>query len=234
MGLVLAASFAAGSPILGREVKSGTAFFVSPRGLLVTSAHFLTGCGHIEVWPPGKPSLQAHIIAIDGALDLGMLEVAVASELYAIPNGLRSPSVDEEVSIIAYGVHRNAPREPQLLGGTVVGAGTTMLPPRLVVVRARLRPGSSGAPVIDGTGALIGVIIGRYAKQPEFAVAVPENELAGFLSRNGVTVPPGDGHKLAEADMLLKDISVLVQCVPSIGIKPEKSGITAHAHRAHG
>jgi hypothetical protein len=200
----------------------------------VTSAHFLTGCGHVEVWPPGKSNIQAQIIAIDGALDLGMLEVAGASEPYAIPNGLRSPSTDEQVSMIAYGVRRDAPREPQLLGGTVVGGGKTELPPRLVVIRARLRPGSSGAPVIDRTGALIGVIIGRYSKQPEFAVAVPENELAGFLFRNGVTIPPGDGHKLGEPDTLLRDISVLVQCAPSIGIKPEKSGIMAHAHREHG
>ena len=233
MALVLAASIAAGSPIPDGEVKSGTAFFVTPRGRLVTSAHFLTGCGDVEVWPPGKAKLQARIISIDRALDLGMLEIAGASEPYAIPNGLRSPSTGEEVSIIAYGVRRDAPREPQLLDGTVVGGGTTELPSRLVVIRARLSPGSSGAPVIDGTGALIGVIIGRYAAQSELAVAVPKNELTGFLARNGVMIPPGSGDKLAEAETLLRNISVLVQCAPAIGIKPEKSGIMVHAHRAH-
>jgi S1-C subfamily serine protease len=199
------------------QVRSGTAFFISAEGHLLTSAHFVTGCRHLMVWPPDRAGVPAKIISADRKLDIALLAIPNAAVPHAVPSGMRPPQTDEPVNIIAYGVHRNMPRASEVVAGTIVGVGATSLPARVTVIRATLRPGTSGAPVIDATGTLLGVIIGRYTAAPQFAVAVSVHDLGSFLSRNGVAVAPATNAEqpvIAPADRLSR-MSALVQCVPA-------------------
>jgi serine protease Do len=195
-------------------VKSGTAFFVSTNGRLLTSAHLLTGCHHVTIWPPGQPSLPATILSIDRDLDVALVEVRISASPPVIPNGLRAPRSNEEVSMIAYGVHPDAPRDARLAIGTVVGGRPTPNGRLVTVIRARLQPGTSGAPVVDANGTLLGVVMGRYASAPELAVAVSKDDLFEFLARNGIVIPLGPPHRGPSSAELLSRMSALIQCEP--------------------
>jgi S1-C subfamily serine protease len=216
-GLAAVVAVVTGRAGVPDQVRSGTAFFVSAEGQLLTSAHLVAGCRHLMVWPPDSPGVPAKIISVDHKLDIALVAIPDAAVPHAVPSGMRPPQIDEAVSIIAYGVHRNMPRASEVVAGTVVGAGATSLPARVTVIQATLRPGTSGAPVIDATGTLLGVIIGRYTAAPRFAVAVSVHDLGKFLSRNGVAVAPApDAERtlIAPADRLSR-MSALVQCVPA-------------------
>jgi S1-C subfamily serine protease len=168
------------------------------------------------VWFPDKSGQTAKIISTDHDLDIALLEVPTGAAIHAIPSGLRSPHVGENVSIIAYGIHRSDPRRAEFVRGVVTGSGATSVSDRITVIRAALQPGTSGAPVIGSAGTLLGVIIGRYTAVPELAVSVSATDLAVFLSRNGITIPSAIGptELTADPDALLSAISVLVQCTP--------------------
>jgi S1-C subfamily serine protease len=216
-GLAAAVAVVTGRAGVHDQVRSGTAFFISAEGQLLTSAHFVTRCRRLTVWPPDRPGVSAKVVSMDRALDIALLAIQSAAVPHATPSGMRPPHADEPVNIIAYGVHRNMPRAPEVVAGTVVGVGAISLPARVTVIRATLRPGTSGAPVIDATGTLLGVIVGRYTAAPQFAVAVSVHDLGRFLSRNGVAITPATSAQLSQVSPAerLSGMSALVQCVPA-------------------
>ena len=52
---------------------SGTGFFVSRDGFLVTSAHVIAGCASISAWPSDGTERPSYVIASNQRLDLALL-----------------------------------------------------------------------------------------------------------------------------------------------------------------
>lgn len=199
------------------QVKSGTGFFVSPAGFVVTSAHVIAGCPGITLWPADEPKLIARIVAVDAARDLALLSAASKTEWYA--DRVResdSLHAGDPVSTIGFGVMRARPREPWLAAGQVVGGVTDTKGFPLLLIRADLREGNSGGPVIDTDGTLLGMVTGRDAERPELGVVVPAEAIDRFLSLHGIVRSPAISPTTAPLTTpgLLKAMSVLVQCRP--------------------
>ncbi|HZU88179.1 MAG TPA: hypothetical protein VE993_02870, partial [Stellaceae bacterium] len=72
----------------------------------------------------------------------------------------------------------------------------------------------SGAPVIDGSGFLVGMVVGRLADRSDLGILATAGEINEFLSRGGVA-PLARGTTVARAEDLsgaIARISALVQC----------------------
>jgi S1-C subfamily serine protease len=196
-------------------VRSGTAFFVSPHGSLLTSAHVVTGCQQISVWLPGGSGLPAKLVTADRQFDIALLAIEGAHASDVVPLGLRQARAGEPGFSIAFGVDPALPREAVLASGSVVGPGSAPNIPRVTVLEMKVDAGTSGAPVLDARGALIGLIIGRYTDKPELAVAVPADDVSRFLVRQSVRISSGaSGGPAMSAEARLRGMSALVQCVP--------------------
>jgi S1-C subfamily serine protease len=198
------------------QVKSGTGFFVSPDGLAVTSAHVVRGCAGIALWPAEGTELIARILAVDAPHDLALLSAAGKAEWYADRLGdADSLNIGDPVSTIGFGGVPSKPREPRLTPGHVIGRVADSRGYPLLLIRADLREGNSGGPVIDADDTLLGMVTGRDAERPELGVAVPANVIAAFatqyITRTGST--SRKEHPIDTADFL-RAISVLVQCMP--------------------
>jgi S1-C subfamily serine protease len=201
----------------GAQVKSGTGFFVSPDGLAVTSAHVVRGCAGIALWPADETELVGRVVALDPLRDIALVEATTKTERYAdrVREG-DSLHAGDPVSTIGFGVLPSRPREPRLTPGRVIGGVTDSRGYPLLLIRADLREGNSGGPVIDGDDTLVGMVTGRDAERPELGVAVPANVIAAFLIQYGVTRTGSasrEEHPINTADFL-RGISVLVQCMP--------------------
>jgi S1-C subfamily serine protease len=207
------------------RVKSGTGFFVSPDGLVVTSAHVVKGCREISLWPANAAERSGQILAADAGLDMALLSTSGKVPRYATDlrqSGVLAPGAP--VATIGFGVLPAQPREPIVTNGSLVGAVRDTAGNPILLIRARLREGNSGGPVIDVNGSLLGVVIGRDAVRPQFAVATPSEAIDRFLIEHGmapVVSAPRTGEPIKAAD-LLKAISVLVQCPPVGG--PDRLG----------
>lgn len=201
-------------------LRSGTAFYVSRSGEMLTSAHVVRGCRRIDVWAGGrggdkdsnKDSATASVVAVDNHRDVALLATHRAVEVAVRPVA-RPIRPGTAVYTIGFGLTHAAPLVPVLTRGHVRGtdrAGGH----RLMVVHAALHEGNSGGPVVDAQGALLGMIVGRYEKKPDLGVAVPATDLALFLDANsaapGAVSPPAPG---TDPGARLREISVLVQCV---------------------
>jgi S1-C subfamily serine protease len=208
-------------------VKSGTGFFVSHDGLIATSAHVVSGCPEITIWPANGPERVARIVALDIQRDVALLSVAGEVSIYASrihERGSLRPG--EPVSTIGFGVLPSKPREPVVTAGHLAGDAADSEGNRILLIQARFLEGNSGGPVIDGEGSLLGVVVGRDATRPDLGAARPSEAIEGLLSANGVARPLSlpEARPPIDAAGLLRSISVLVQCAPAGHRVPVPSG----------
>lgn len=193
-------------------LRSGTAFFVTANGLMLTSAHTVAGCRRIEVWPSAGPALAASIRALDAKLDVALLATAPGTAQASARWGTPAP-LHASVDTIGFGLTPSTPRVAVLTHGVLEGATQIDAQTRLVIA-ARLYAGNSGGPVLDRGGVVQGLVIGRYRDDPERAVLAPAAALLAFLRAEGVDVrrlSHANG-KAATNNARLRQIAALVQC----------------------
>ncbi|MCZ6805612.1 MAG: trypsin-like peptidase domain-containing protein, partial [Deltaproteobacteria bacterium] len=176
----------------GRQVGSGV--FVSKEGLLITNAHVVVGASSIEVVASAGRSQQkarrsilgsppksylARIVGIDLETDLALLKVDAVTPLF-----LRFGDSDR----LALGQVVLAFGSPLGLGGSVsmgvVSARARQLEPESPMVfiqtDAAINPGSSGGPLVDLQGRIVGIntlIVTQSGGNVGLGFAIPSNSV---------------------------------------------------------
>lgn len=171
---------------------SGTAFFISADGLAVTAAHVVNGCKAVSSprWGP------ARVLVSDPRADLAVLKLPTASGQFVALRG-RGPRLGEPISAGGYPLGQLLGSGLKITTGVVSGLAGPEGDRSLFQLSAPIQPGSSGGPVIDGAGALVGVTAakldevnlltqtGTFPQNVNFAV--PVTILQSFLDENGVS-----------------------------------------------
>jgi S1-C subfamily serine protease len=192
------------------RVKSGTGFYVSRDGFLVTSAHVVSGCRTLSVWRPDGTQRPSYVIAFDRRRDVALLWAdGMTGGLTATIAGM-SPQPGAEVYTLGYGVVASRPLSPALVEGWLIGDRVARPGNRVVVFRGSLHAGHSGGAVLANDGSLIGMVVGRDDEHPEFGVAIPKEDIEALLSPYGVRLPRHG--PTPNARDVLEAISVLIQC----------------------
>jgi len=131
---------------------SGSGFFVSDDGLLLTNAHVIEGQGRIVVHMANGDSFLAQTVKVSDVNDLALLRVSTKPAA-TLPLG-NSSAVSAGIDVLAIGT-------PLGLRGTVTrgivsavrkGNGVT-----LIQTDAAINPGNSGGPLLTDDGSVIGV-----------------------------------------------------------------------------
>jgi S1-C subfamily serine protease len=209
-GPLLAGSSPGGDGAAAGRVKSGTGFFVSRDGFLVTSAHVVAGCRGISVWGPDGTERPSYTIASDPRLDIALLWVD-GRRLGPSAVAARGPHrPGEDVFTLGFGVFATTPLRSMLVEGSLVGDRTAQPGNRILVIRARLHAGNSGGAVLAGDGSLVGMVVGRDEAHADLGVAIPSRDIEALLSSYGIVLPNQDA--AGNARDFLGAISVLVQC----------------------
>jgi len=181
---------ALGPTTAGRQIGSGV--FVSKEGLLITNAHVVVGASSIEAVASagrsqqearrsilGSPpkSYPARIVGIDLETDLALLKIDAVTTSF-----LRFGDSDR----LALGQVVLAFGSPLGLGGSVsmgvVSSRARQLEPESPMVfiqtDAAINPGSSGGPLVDLQGRIVGIntlIVTRSGGNDGLGFAIPSN-----------------------------------------------------------
>ena len=199
-----------------RYFRSGTGFFVTYAGELLTSGHVVRGCERIEVWPTDASSgVAASLESIDERLDVALLATHRSVSRVAILGG--GPiSRGQSVFTIGFGLTPSTPLDPVITRARADGMVRSQAR-RLFVLSARLYQGNSGGPVIDERGLIIGMVVGRYLTRPGVGVAICASELTRFLASawrtSQTSQSPTERATKEDPGEDLRGISALVQCV---------------------
>jgi S1-C subfamily serine protease len=182
---------------------SGSAFCVHPSGLFITNEHVVRGreTGKIEVvLDPGLSSqraLAAKVVRSDRELDLALLRVDVEDELPSLPLGtMQGVEALASVVVLGFPLGSALSRDADAYPAITVGAGDVSSLRRKdgIVDRIQLdvsvTSGSSGGPVLDAKGAVIGVVVSGIRGERGLNLAVPVSHVTRFLAAPDIEFTP--------------------------------------------
>lgn len=177
---------------------SGTGFVIAEGGYILTAAHVVRGAHEITVRWGGRHH-RATAIASSTEHDLALLLIADAPPLPVALVGRDPPELGDEATAVGYptGAARPTPLATTVagLGWWAVGPDGTLLTD-LVATRDPFGPGYSGAPLVNASGEVVGVVTGSLTATGgrEFGLAVSIRRAAEWLARRGVALPvtPGE------------------------------------------
>lgn len=156
--------------IVQTALNSGTGFVIDPEGFILTAAHVVSGHGEAEVlidevWRP------AEVVAINEDLDAAILKLETQTGLEQL-SFADDVWQGESVFVLAhqFGVYSEATVTSGIVSGFPLIEGIVVLQ-----TDAAVNAGTSGAPVLNGRGAVVGLITSRGQNYENGETEVAQN-----------------------------------------------------------
>lgn len=171
-----------------KPLKTGTGFFVSSDGALLTNFHVISGASSILAkTPTGAVYFLKNLVATSESDDVAKLQF-IATDVPYLTLGSSLKAVEgQRVLVIG---------NPEGLEGTVSdGIISAFRSGRsMIQITAPISPGSSGSPVLDETGQVIGMatLVSKEGQNLNFAIsaeAIKEAVQSGGAPSLAVTTP---------------------------------------------
>lgn len=208
-------------------VSTASGVLINNKGGIITNYHAIDDCGLIRVKSiVGDREIDAELIASDDRNDLAYLRTSesMGDRFAKIANSQRL-RLGDNVVVAGYPLS-------SLLGNdlsTTTGIVSKLLGPRsdsrVVQITAPVQPGSSGGPLLDERGAVVGIVVATIDAL-EMAVAtgsIPQN--VNFAIRSVVLTVFLDSHGVEYSDAthetrkttpdianIARDFTVLIRC----------------------
>ena len=179
----------------------GTAFGITPEGLLVTNKHNvrspITGRAATRLgvkYANTDVLLHAHIVKVapDSDVDLAVVQVDEPGHyptVAGVARTLTDVRAGSPVVTIGFPHALDVPMEGNVVKTSLTAGTVSKLLPSVVQVDAYASHGSSGSPIFDGKGWVIGVVYGGDPhSEGRITYAVPSSKLAPLLMGRGAGV----------------------------------------------
>lgn len=166
----------------GKPDKTGSGFFVS-RNIIVTNYHVVEGThgGIVKCIGSSRKSKITDIVAVNQAFDIALLRVEQSSGAKIVLGDSTKLKIGQPIFVVG---------SPRGLEGTfsngLVSSIRRFGDDYLVQMTAPISSGSSGGPVLDENGEVVGVSVGIFQGGQNLNFAIPSeyvNSLISLLSR---------------------------------------------------
>jgi S1-C subfamily serine protease len=157
------------------KVASGTGFYVSSQGHIITNHHVIDGCSDMKAHSKGRV-LTTHQIAVDKQNDLALLKAEEEpSHVFALSNDSPYPLQEVIVAGFPFGdKYSSSLKFTQGIVSSLTGMGNNYSE---IQIDAALQQGNSGGPIIDEYGSVIAVAVSKLDAKymfDNFGI-IPEN-----------------------------------------------------------
>lgn len=171
----------------GQPLALGSGFSVGD-GVIATNMHVIEGASaaHAKVIGRRETYTVGGLISTDAVADLALLKI----------NGLNAPPLQlGDSKQVVVGDQVFAVGNPEGLEGTfsdgIVSGIRKVGTDTLLQITAPISPGSSGGPVIDSTGKVLGIAVATFREGQNLNFAVPVSYLKALIGRDaGAVIRP--------------------------------------------
>ncbi len=188
----------------------GSGFFINDQGYLITNAHVVEEAKYIWIHTPqlGRYPIPVEIVGICPARDVALLRIkpdvlhAMKSHFPTVPflNLGNSDEMMRTETVLALGYPL---AQDRLKSGTGVISGREMVDGQaLFQITAPVNVGSSGGPLLNARGEVVGIIVAMVPLAQNVGYAIPVNDLIMVLDEMYTTPlvhQPGLGVRFAFA-----------------------------------
>ncbi|MBA7587221.1 hypothetical protein ES708_29240 [subsurface metagenome] len=162
----------------GIFLRLGSGFFINQNGDVITNYHILQGASYAEVkTSDGKTYPITYIVAEDEQSDIICLSVDIPSQ-YVYPLSLNTSLPEVGERIIVYGSPLGL--EKTVSDGIVSAIREGPAYGKIIQITAPVSPGSSGSPVLNMKGEVIGVATFQFIEGQNLNFAIPSERIANL------------------------------------------------------
>lgn len=193
----------------GNPIAQGSGFFVSKDGLVVTNDHVISeGTAAIVKLPDGDVYAVDELAAYDAARDLALIRVQGKNfKVLTLGDSDRVQVGDEVVAI-----GNPLSLESTVSNGIISGVRREKQDQKLLQVTAPISPGSSGGPLFNMAGDVIGITSSYLKGGENLNFAIPINDLRPLLldSQGPAAAAVLSGNYICDADVIHMPLSLSV------------------------
>lgn len=144
-----------------RELSTGTGFYVTNDGVIITSYHTIEDASSIHVIDVGNgEKMPASVIATDPNNDIAVIKTAAKSQGIPLASHFSS-AMGDEIFTLGYPLANDLIQEMKMVFGRVISLSGPDDDDRMVQIDVPVQLGNSGGPLLNGKGVVIGMITTR-------------------------------------------------------------------------
>ena len=198
---------------------SGTGFFVSKSGHIISNHHVIEGCDATKLTFKGK-EVVADVLAVDKMNDLAILKAnLIPNQVYSVAT--EDAALLEDIIIAGYPLGKKVSAAIKTSKGSVTALAGYGDNYSEFQTDAALNQGNSGGPIMNQKGNVIGVAVANYGKKvgvESFNFGIKSSTLKTFASANGLTFLPPNNRDLSNKDLgkLITDGTVYLECFMTV------------------
>jgi len=203
-----------------RIIATGTGFFVSSEGHLLTNHHVIKGCPRLDAGTAAMGMQRAQVVADDPGNDLAVLKLSATPKSVA---AFRSGQVRQAEGVMIFGfpLTGELASDGNITSGNITALAGLRDDSRYYQTSAPSQPGNSGGPMLDMSGNVVGILSmglvgtdGHSAPQ-NVNFAIKGSLATSFLESHGVpfsTNPLGSSKSPPDISDQAKGFTLLVTC----------------------
>jgi len=203
-----------------RIVATGTGFFVSSEGHLLTNHHVIKGCARLDAGTAALGMSQAQLVADDPGNDLAVLKLPTTPKAVA---SFRSGQVRQAEGVMIFGfpLSGQLATDGNITSGNITALAGLRDDSRYYQTSAPSQPGNSGGPMLDMSGNVVGILsmglVGSDARDVPQNVnfAIKGSLATNFLESHGIpftTNSLGSAKSPPDISDQAKGFTLLVTC----------------------
>ncbi len=193
---------------------SGTGFFVSTNGHMVTNNHVIDSCDIVQVHYKGK-KLNADVLFTDRTNDLAIIKANIKPEkVFSVSN--EDVSLLEDIIVAGYPLGKNISASIKTFKGSVTALAGFGDNYSNFQIDASLSSGNSGGPIINQKGNVVGVAVEKLIEVgvEGFNFGVKSSTLKTFASSNQFKFQDALTQELSNKELgeLITEATIYLEC----------------------
>ena len=170
---------------------SGTAFFISKKGHLLTNNHVVEGCSVSKITYQNK-DYDTKLLATDKTLDLALLKTKVKPKSY-ISFSKKDPKKRQQIIIAGYPLGKGLSDDLKINDGRISSIKGFQNNSNEITVDVAINPGNSGGPIVNEKGQLVAIAVSGMSKEVTEGInfGIKASAAKNFLKLNKISPSAG-------------------------------------------
>jgi S1-C subfamily serine protease len=198
---------------------SGTGFFITSDGLILTNRHVAKGAKLLHAQFANGDTASLEVVAIDDKYDLAVVRLIDRNRKvpYVHLSPSDSPSEGADCTVMGFPMIDQLGADLKITRGIVSSSSQDQGNGADVLMDAKVNPGNSGGPIVDKFGNVMAIVCMKSLTEGEYdsyGIGISAGHVREFLQRNGIHVESGSesGPPLSTEDEV-KEVKPATVCI---------------------